>query len=249
MVPTTQWLIPVMAGAWAVWTWAHSLERDRKRERARMAALFVRPFLSACEDLQSRIYNILASTGLHSLRERYPDGSYAEESVYLIVRYFGWVTAIQRYGPYTEDAVAIRLATAVSRGFSIADSENPVGPFNFFLPEQRALGKIVMRKVRGQYGVELDTISCYEFKNQLAVPPLSESESMKQSLVALRDAGDASDLLGYERLAKVQGNLVDLLSYLEAREGYSLFTGERKKCSCLKERPLAGFQRVRIPSG
>ena len=30
--------------------------------------------------------------------------------------------------------------------------------------------------------------------------------------------------------------LVDLLHYLEGKEGYSLFAGERKKCSRLKER-------------
>jgi hypothetical protein len=35
--------------------------------------------MSACEDLQSRIYNILELGGLRTLRKRYPDGAYAEE--------------------------------------------------------------------------------------------------------------------------------------------------------------------------
>jgi hypothetical protein len=40
---------------WAVWTWSQDREQERLKERARLAALYVNPFLSACEDLQSRI--------------------------------------------------------------------------------------------------------------------------------------------------------------------------------------------------
>ena len=46
-----------------------------------MLALYVNPFLSACEDLQSRIYNILEMKGLQSLRKRYPDHGYADETL------------------------------------------------------------------------------------------------------------------------------------------------------------------------
>jgi hypothetical protein len=55
--------------------------------------------MSACEDLQSRIYNILERRGLRKLRERYPDGAYAKEILYLIVRYFGWAAALSRTAP------------------------------------------------------------------------------------------------------------------------------------------------------
>ncbi len=34
-------------------------------------------------------------------------------------------------------------------------------------------------------------------------------------------------------LAEAQNQLVDLLSYLEGKEGYALFPGERKKCLIL----------------
>jgi hypothetical protein len=70
-----QWLIPVTMGLWAVWTWSQEREQERLTKRARLAALYVNPFMSACEDLQSRIYNILERRGLRKLRERYPDGS------------------------------------------------------------------------------------------------------------------------------------------------------------------------------
>ena len=195
-----------------------------------MAALYVNPFLSACEELQSRIYKLLKLGGLSSLRKRYPDGSYAEETLYLIVRYFGWSAAVNRYGPYTQDAEVIRLVTLCRRAFSTSGSDRPVGPFNFFIPEQKALGKIVMHSLEGEFGRELDTISFYDFKELLASPPLSDSESVQQTLEALRKAEDVSDIEGRERLADAQTYLVDLLTYLEAREGYSLFAGERRKC-------------------
>jgi hypothetical protein len=97
-------------GLWAIWTWSQEREQERQTGRARLAALYVNPFMSACEDLQSRIYNILELGGLRTLRKRYPDGAYAEEILYLIVRYFGWAAALSRYSPYSQDPVVIRLA-------------------------------------------------------------------------------------------------------------------------------------------
>ncbi|MGF1615798.1 MAG: hypothetical protein ACFCVA_18330 [Gammaproteobacteria bacterium] len=225
-----QWLIPVAMGLWAVWTWSHEHERERAKERARMGALYVNPFLSACEDLQSRIYNILEHDGLRPLRQRYPDGGYAEETLYLIARYFGWAVTLHRYGPYAQDPVVMQLTEAVRTAFAIADTTHPVGPFNFFHPEQKALGKLVMHRLEGEHGVELDTISCYAFYERLRAPPLSESPSIRESLEALRAVQDINQLAGRERLQQAQHHLVDLLGYLEAREGYSLVAGERQKC-------------------
>jgi hypothetical protein len=226
-----QWLIPVATAAWALWTWAHDHEKERQRERARMAALYVSPFLSACEELQSRIYKILELGGLEALRQRYPDGAYAEETLYLMVRFFGWSAAVNRYGPYTQDPEVIRLVTSIRRAFSTSSSKRPVGPFNFFIPEQKALGKIVMHSVEGEYGNELDTISFYDFREALANAPLADSESVKQTLETLRKAEGVQDIAGRERLADAQNYLVELLTYLESSEGYSLFAGERAKCA------------------
>jgi hypothetical protein len=225
-----RWLIPLVAGAWAVWTWAAEREREREKERARMSALYVNPFLSACEDLQSRIYSILDLDGLRSLRKRYPDGSYADETLYLIVRYFGWAVAMERHGEYTQDPVVMRLGSAVRAAFSTVSLERPVGPFNFFHPEQKALSKLVRTTIEGQYGVEPETISYHDFKKCLNSPPMSEIESLKETLEALRDADDAASLLGRDRLAEVQHYLVDLLAYVEGQVGYTLFQGEREKC-------------------
>ena len=231
-----QWLIPVAMGLWAIWTWSQQQEQERLTERTRLAALYVNPFMSACEDLQSRIYSILELGGLRTLRKRYPDGGYAEEILYLIVRYFGWAAALSRYSPYSQDPVVIRLAEAVKDAFATTGEGFPVGAFNFFHPEQKALGKMVMSRMQGQHGIELDTISSYKFRERLALPALSNSQSVQQSLAALRNAEDGENLPGRNRLKQAQHHLVDLLHYLEDREGYRLFAGERKKCSRLRER-------------
>ncbi len=228
-----QWLVPVAMGLWAALTWGHSQDQERRKERFRLSALYVNPFMSACEDLQSRIYKILELGGLNSLRERYPDGSYAEETLYLLVRFFGWATAVNRYGPYTQDPFVIEHVTAVRKIFSTTREGHSVGPFNFFLPEQKALGKIVMHTMEGEYGHELDTISFFDFKDRLNSAPLKDSESIRQSLETMREAQTAADIVGRERLAEAQKHLVKLLSYLEKREGYSLFQGKRQSCSTI----------------
>lgn len=223
-----RWLFPVATAFWAIWTWAHEHEVDRMRERVRMVALYVNPFLSACEDLQSRIYNLLNLNGLATLRQRYPDGTYAEETLYLIIRFFGWLSTVRRYGPYTQDPVVIRLSEAVRNAFATADY--PVGPFAFFRPEQKELGKMVMDRFEGQYGIELDTVPWYMFMEKLESAPLTDSLAIRQSIQALRETEDIATLPGRERLAEVQSHLVDLLRYMEHKEGFSLFPGLRKKC-------------------
>ncbi|MEJ2033776.1 MAG: hypothetical protein P8Y63_12225 [Deltaproteobacteria bacterium] len=225
-----QWLIPVMTAIWGVWKWSQEHQQERLKERSRLSALYVNPFLSASEDLQSRIYHILCLNGLRFLRERYPAGIYAEETLYLIVRWFGWFAVLLRYSPYTQDPIMIRLAEAVRNAF--ASPAYPVGPFTFLRPEQRTLGKMVMSRYKGQYGIEFDTISWTDFMERLKVPPLAEDLVIQQSLQALRQADGAETITGWERLAEVQSRLVDLLYYVEAREGFTLFpAGVRQKCS------------------
>src|SRR5262245_62037220 len=123
-----QWLISVAMGLWAVWTWAESQEQERQTRRDRLAALYVNPFMSACEDLQSRIYSILELGGLRVLRKRYPDGAYAEETLYLIVRYFGWAATLSRYSPYSQDPVVFRLSEAVRMHSPPPDRASRWGP-------------------------------------------------------------------------------------------------------------------------
>jgi len=232
----TAWLVPAATAAWAVWTWAHEQSLEREKERARITALYVNPFLSACEDLQSRIYKIIELEGLPELRDRYPDGAYAEETLYLVVRFFGWLAAVSRYGPYTQDAVVIRYSAAIRRAFATSSQDREVGPFNFFPAEQKALGKMVMHSLEGEYGHEIDTISYYEFRDVIRSPYRTpESSAVAQTLETLHKAQCAEDIDGRERLAEAQNHLVDLLNYLESKERYSYFHGTRKKCSSVRQ--------------
>ena len=226
------WLVPAATAVWAVLTWAHQHSLEREKERQRITALYVNPFLSACEDLQSRIYKLLELDGLPALRDRYPDGSYAEETLYLLVRFFGWLTAVNRYGPYTQDPVVMRMAMAVRRSFATSKTGYSIGAFNFLPAEQKALGKMVMHSLEGEYGHEMDTMSYYEFRDLVrSSERMPESVAVTQSLETLRTANTADDIGGRERLAEAQHHLVDLLSYLEEKEGYSLFDGQRMKCA------------------
>ena len=106
-----------------------------------------------------------------------------------------------------------------------------MGPFNFFPAEQKALGKIVMHDMEGEYGRELDTIFFYEFREVINSPHrMPESLAVKQTLENLRDAKRVEDIAGQMRLVEAQNHLVDLLEYLEKKEGYNLYQGERHKC-------------------
>ncbi|MFN2121606.1 MAG: hypothetical protein ACK2T0_14560, partial [Anaerolineales bacterium] len=104
-------------------------------------------------------------------------------------------------------------------------------PFNFFMPEQKALGKIIMHKMDGEHGNELDTISLYDFKECLSHSPLKDSQAVKQTLDALRKASHASEIAGIERLVEAQNHVIDLLEYMEEKEGFTLFHGKREKCT------------------
>ena len=128
-------LTAIIVALGVAWRWFKDREGDRVRDRQRLAALYVIPFVSACEDLQSRLYNILVMGGLKVLRKRYPDRRYAEEVVYLIVRYLAWQVCVSRYGSYTHDANVIKHTEAVKDAF--ATSRLPLGAFCFIRSEQR----------------------------------------------------------------------------------------------------------------
>lgn len=119
----------------------------------------------------------------------------------------------------------MRLGSAVRTTSSAARSVDQVGPFNFFHSEQEAMGKAVMSTTQGP-----ETLSYQEFKRFLDCPPMSESQSVKETLEALRNAENSEDLPGRERLVEVQNHLVDLLAHVERNVGCSVYHGERKKC-------------------
>ncbi len=240
-------IVAIAAAYWAFVKWTGEREKDREdrerererelaeresereKERKRLAALYVNPFLLACQELQSRLYNILDRKGLQVLKERYPDASYAEETLYYIAEYFGWQWSIYRYSPYAQDRRIIQITEAI-RDIFATDAIRP-GPFCFFRLEQRNLGQLVMKRAAGEVGGEFNVIPYHEFQHKLKESGLAAHPSFDSTLAALRDANGIEDIEvpARQRLARVQNHLVELLAYLEEKEGISLFFSDRHK--------------------
>jgi hypothetical protein len=107
-----------------------------------------------------------------------------------------------------------------------------IGPFCFFRHEQRSLGRLVRERHEGEFGAEFDVISFSDFKQRLALPPLSDSKAIRETLSALRDAQSKDDLKPSvrKRMARIQTKLVSLLNHIERKEGITLFhCGDAKK--------------------
>jgi hypothetical protein len=222
---------------WAFWKWLDQRKKEDRRRKEKDLALYVIPFLQACEELQSRLYNVLERKGLQSLTKRYgnSDGS-AKEILYLIVQYFAWERCIHRYGPYALDLNVMDLTEKIRATFA-TDSVELKEPeklcFCFFRPEQKALGQMAMRRRAGQFGPEFETISLHEFKVpdtlDKARYAISEAEAGTSSAKS-----KAPPFAGWGRLAEVQNYLVELLSEVERKiadeghQGFTLFFGKRE---------------------
>src|SRR5262245_31959944 len=214
----------VLTALWTLKKWREQRDKEFQQERKRVFALYVNPFLLACEELQSRLYNILMKNGLEALNKRYPDSSYAEETLYLVIQYFGWQRCIYRYYhdpniiPYLEQ---IRGAFATDRPY--------VGAFCFYRPNQRSLGEMIMLRTGGEYGFEFETKGYNEFLKLLEAPELQEMKAIKQTLETLRNAKQLRDLPSdvCMRLVRVQLLLVGLLKYAQEKENISFFYSEK----------------------
>ena len=73
---------------------------------------------------------------------------------------------------------------------------------------------------------------------------VTESQAVTETLEALSKAKKIEDIKGRERLVEAQWHLVELLNYLEKREGYSLNATVRKKCQLVRE-PAASPVKLR----
>ena len=232
-------LSALAAAVWSVWTWSEEQQKDRQIKRDQEAALYVNSFILALEELQSRLYGILEENELAVYKKEYLEqyecsSPAAIEILYRLSQCFGWAYRIYRYGPYTKDPSVMALSrelekTWSSRGFA-GDA------FRFSLDERVALGEAVVRQV-GEVTAVLpvfESITLYQFKQDMSdkdspYAPLYQSKAVRCALAAIDRAEKAEALEGYERLVVLQNLLVDLLAYLENREGFSGFIGEHRK--------------------
>ncbi len=225
---------------WTVWTWSEQHEAEKEHQRDQDAALYVNPFLMACEELQSRLYDILNDDELEFFKQESPEvydvGSLeAIELLYVMVIYFGWARYVYRYGPYTNDRQAIELNRKISNTFSnIKDFSRQA--FYFSFSEQRSLGQTFVRPLGGVDSIhpEFETDSLYKFAEEFTkdinrCSPLYQN--IRKTINAIDRANQVEELEGRERLVAVQNLLVELLTYLEEQEGFSVSNRLRQKAS------------------
>ncbi len=233
-------LSALAAAVWSVWTWSEEQQKERQLKRDHEAALYVNAFIAAAEQLQSKLYRILEEDELASYKKEYPDqyefaSPAALEFLHSLSQFFGWTHRTYRYGPYTRDARVIELTRRIGEAFENR-SEFSGDAFRFSMDERISLGTAVLRHVGDLTAVHpvFESIPLYQFEEEISDKQskqarLYQSRAVRCTLEAIDRADQAESLEGHERLAVLQNLLVDLLSYLESKEGFSVSVAERRK--------------------
>ncbi len=202
--------------------------------------LFVNSFIQAIEELQSRLYGILEGDDLAFYKQEYPGryefGSpFAVEILYRLSKYCGWGARNYRYGPYTNDPVVIDLVRRIGETFE-SRTKFSGHAFRFSYEERVALGGTVVRRTGDTIGdiPIFESITLFQYFEEMSDisnkhRQLYQSPVVRRTLAAIDQADQAEELEGVERLAVLQNLLVDLVNYLENREGFSVSTGKRRK--------------------
>ena len=140
-----------------------------------------------------------------------------------------------RYGPNTNDPRAIHLSRKINSTME-NQTDFPGDAFRFTLDERFSLGAAVVRRVGGTFSVhpEFESIPLYVFTEELndrqsKHAALYQSKAVRASMAAIDRADRPESLEGHERLAVLQNLLVDLVAYLEEKEGFRIALGERRK--------------------
>lgn len=222
---------------WAVVSFTLERQAKQKQERRQLSALYVNPFLLACQELQSRLYNVLDNSNQPTAWDKGPGGTYlAEETFYLVAQYFGWERRIFRYGPYTQDTEVFQRTEAIRATFATnrvgvsesMEERSGAEPFCFYRYQQKALAQVILKCSEGPEGLEAETIPYHELMQHHS-DLLKKLPSVRVTLEALADSEFPQNLdqLVRGRLTEVQNHLVMLLAYLEKKEGFTLSFGKR----------------------
>jgi hypothetical protein len=233
-------LSALAAAVWSVWTWSDEQQKGRQLKRDQEAALYVNSFMLAIAELQSRLYSILEEDELAFYKREYPEhyefGSPAAiEILYRLSQYFGWGHYTYRFGPYTKDPRVIELSRKIGETFE-SRSKFSGDAFRFSLDERVSLGEAVVRRV-GEVTTILpvfQSIPLFQFEEEISDKQskqarLYQSRAIRCTLASIDQADQTEALEGHERLAVLQNLLVDLLAYLENKEGFRVSVGELSK--------------------
>lgn len=224
---------------WTVWTWGEQQNIERQEKRERLAASYVNPFLLAAEALQYRLYNLLYQENIFRGSNLVQNTSgfvspLTLETLYRFALYFGWETYLIRYSPYTNDAPSIEISRQVA--FNFVDIETfPDQYFSFSLSEQLSLGQLVVKPLGSPDGefLSVGSIDIYRFEEELRAArdndsPLWRSPGVRAAIEALEEFSRGEPLKGCQRLSAILLQLVQLLQYLEKKEGFSVALQEKR---------------------
>jgi len=204
--------------------WRLDNSRKRVNDLQIAAALYINPFIDACEQLQSRIYNVFAMDGLTALKKHYEEDNYAYEMLFQLARYCGWERIVRRYASHSLDQDTVNLLEDVRKTFSHYSREK----WRFYREEQKTLGQIAVRRVEGAKS-EFEEVPFYKFETELKSGALSKMTSAQDAIQSVIKAGmQAENIDGKERLKKAQTILVEILNRMEESVNYSVFKGDRR---------------------
>jgi hypothetical protein len=227
---------------WTVKTWADQQEKERNQRNSHLNAIYVNPFLLACDVLQRKLYRLLVHNEIEMLKERvYFEGDdesevpYQEalEIIYTIVKFFGWSFYFLIYGSYTADWKAIRMLSTISNLFA-ETVQFPDDPFSFTHTKQQSLGQRFVRRVvnsKTDYP-EFRSDTLYQFDREVMDSKNQYGhlyQDVRRSIDALLAAKTSQEIPGKNRLIAIHNELVDLLNYIENEERFTLAQHPRKK--------------------
>ncbi|MGO4363487.1 hypothetical protein [Terrabacter sp. RAF57] len=204
-------LIAAATGGWAVLRWSGERRADRQQKAELTDALYLLPFVTAAEDLQSRLYNLLHNNGLMPLRAQDPRGRYAGETMFLLARFFAWEQQLLRFTHLAGDPGIVAAARQARK--VLASDALGLDPWCFFRTTQTALGQAVVVWREGAGGFA-DTISVVEFERLLS-DGLAEGLGIQSALDALRNATVIEDL-GEGTLRRLEELRVAIEALLDA---------------------------------
>jgi hypothetical protein len=131
--------------------------------------------------------------------------------------------------------VVIDLVRKIGEAFE-SRSHFPGDAFRFSYEERVALGGTVVRRTGDTINSIpiFESITLFHYLEEMIDKSdkhrqLYQSRAVRRTLAAIDRVDQAEELEGVERLAVLQNLLVDLVNYLESREGFSVSPRKRRK--------------------
>jgi hypothetical protein len=261
-------LSALAAAAWSVWTWQSEREKERELKRDEMSAQYVNTFMLATQELQRKLFKVLEDDELTHYRSHFQKRSrqgqrstamdlpspIAIDLLYHLSVFYAWGLVTFVFGPYTRDSHMIALMGQMGE---ILESRKrfPGDAFRFTISDRVALGNAVVKRLGESSSRPLfSTVTRFKFEEEMNDESgenarLFASEQVRCSLAAVDRAVQGEPLEGRERLSALQCLLVELIEYLEEKEGFRVSLGERKRAGNQDTRidvVFVGNQHVRV---